>query len=224
MFVLFIWPLSTNVGLRRWPWMNLGFFAANLGTYLLLLFQRGSLFLPEGIASQYGLNPQFFELHQLITSLFLHAGPGHLLVNLIFLWVFGNPLNDRLGQFWYFVYYLAGGILAGFGFLLLQGQFAPAIGASGAIAAVVGGYFVLFSRSEIKIFILLWGRFNKIHWVDSTAVIIFYVLLDVLRIITGSGGVAWSAHITGYLVGGVGTYYLARYEVISVDEYSFLSD
>ena len=91
----------------------------------------------------YYLHPDQPEILQFFTSVFLHGSWMHLIGNMIFLWVFGNAVNDRFGHVGYAAFYLAGGVLSGLGYVLLAGQ-APVLGASGAISAVTGCYLVLF--------------------------------------------------------------------------------
>ena len=106
------------------------------------------------------LQPQAPQLHQFFSCMFLHADTVHLLGNMVFLWVFGSAVNDKLGHAGYAAFYLAGGVIAGVGYVLLSGV-APALGASGAIAAVTGAFLVLFPRVRVTL------RNQEMHLLES---------------------------------------------------------
>jgi membrane associated rhomboid family serine protease len=151
------------------------------------------------------------EAMTLITSQFLHGGWLHLLGNLLFLWIFGNNVEDRLGRIGFLGFYLVGGAIAG----LTQVAIAPAstiptIGASGAIAATLGAYLVLFPRARITSLVFL-GFFYQLIDVPAVVVLAFWFLLQLidgiasLGVTDASGGVAFFAHIGGFVFGaGVG--------------------
>ena len=103
--------------------------------------------------------PVFFTL---FTSLFLHGGIGHLLGNMLYLWIFGDNLEDKMGHTRYFIFYMLTGMLAGLchvfaTYILNQDPLIPAIGASGAISAVLGGYILLFPSLRIRMWFLLFS-------------------------------------------------------------------
>src|SRR5690606_30503901 len=97
----------------------------------------------------YYLNPRAPELHQFLSYQFLHASWLHLLGNMLFLYVFGNSVEDRLGRAAYLLFYLAGGVMAGVGHAWLEA--APVLGASGAVAGVTGAFLALFPLSNITV-------------------------------------------------------------------------
>ncbi|MBY0307889.1 MAG: rhomboid family intramembrane serine protease, partial [Phycisphaerales bacterium] len=133
----------------------------------------------------------------LLTYQFAHGGVLHLLGNLLILWVFGPSVEDRLGKLGFTLFYLVGGVLAA----LLHGAFKanPVIGASGAIAAVTGAFLVLFPRTHIKvlIFMVLVGVYELPAWI--------FIVIAVAKDVWGAGsqadGVAFLAHIGGYVYG-----------------------
>ncbi|HYC39372.1 MAG TPA: rhomboid family intramembrane serine protease [Chitinophagaceae bacterium] len=143
----------------------------------------------------------------LISSMFMHGGWAHLLGNMLYLWVFGDNIENRVGHFRYLAFYLVCGILASlshvFATLYLSPQhlFIPSLGASGAISGVLGGYLLLFPRGRVHLFV----------WRGIIVVPAFVALgiWIVLQIIAGvgsigaqeQGGVAYAAHIGGFLVG-----------------------
>ena len=148
------------------------------------------------------------ETLTLITSQFLHGGWLHLLGNLLFLWIFGNNVEDRLGRFRFLVFYLVGGAVAGLTQVAIDPDSTiPTIGASGAIAATLGAYLVLFPRARITSLVFL-GFFYQLIDVPAVIVLVFWFalqLIDGLASIgvtdTAGGGVAFFAHIGGFVFG-----------------------
>jgi membrane associated rhomboid family serine protease len=149
------------------------------------------------------------EALTLITSQFLHGGWLHLLGNMLYLWIFGNNVEDRLGRIRFLGFYLVGGLVAG----LTQVAIAPdspipTIGASGAIAATLGAYVVLFPRARITSLVFL-GFFYQLIDVPAVIVLVFWFLLQLidgiasLGVTDASGGVAFFAHIGGFVFGAL---------------------
>jgi membrane associated rhomboid family serine protease len=147
------------------------------------------------------LNERHNRFLGLITSQFVHAGWAHIIFNMLFLWVFGNNVEDRLGRLRFLPFYLLCGVLAGLVQALAStSDHAPLVGASGAIAGVLGGYIMLFPRARVwtwipPIFVLpipawvtlgLWFAFQLLYAAGSTQV---------------GGGVAYFAHIGGFIAG-----------------------
>jgi membrane associated rhomboid family serine protease len=153
-------------------------------------------------------SPQLPTILTIFTSMFTHGGLLHLGGNMLFLWIFGNNVEDSMGPVKYLIFYLLGGLTA----LALQvavdpGSTAPTLGASGAIAAVLGGYILLYPRARVLtvFFIIL---FFTIVEIPAIAVLGFWFLQQVLFGVwglsdpTGSGGgVAYFAHIGGFAFG-----------------------
>ena len=138
----------------------------------------------------------------IITAMFLHGGWAHLLGNMLFLWIFGNNVEDRLGHLRFLAFYLIGGVLAALvQFAFYRTSDVPTIGASGAIAAVLGGYLMLFPRAFVITYI------PPIFFIPLPA-ILFLVIWFVLQVLDASsgtvgssGGVAYFAHIGGFAFG-----------------------
>jgi membrane associated rhomboid family serine protease len=134
----------------------------------------------------------------IVTSMFLHGGLLHIAGNMLFLWIFGNNVEDRLGPAWYLVFYLAGGVAAAIAHVAAQPDSAiPVVGASGAIAAVMGAYLVWYPRAPIKTLIFMFFVF----FVEVRAA---WLLLGwfLLQFFTAEGsGVAWVAHVGGFVFG-----------------------
>ncbi|HEX3264586.1 MAG TPA: rhomboid family intramembrane serine protease [Candidatus Limnocylindrales bacterium] len=143
----------------------------------------------------------------MLTSMFLHAGWLHLLGNMLFLWIFGNNVEDRLGSIPFAVFYVAGGIAAALGQVLIDPQSqTPLVGASGAIAAALGAYIVLFPGARILSLVFL-GFFYQLLEVPAIIVLGFWFALQLLNGVaalgaeTAQGGVAFFAHIAGFAFG-----------------------
>jgi membrane associated rhomboid family serine protease len=145
----------------------------------------------------------------IVGSLFLHAGWPHLLGNMLFLWIFGNNVEDRLGRLPYLAFYLAGGAIAALAQVFIDpGSDVPLVGASGAIAATLGAYIVLYPRARITTLLFL-GFLAQLIEVPAVVILGFWFLLQLLDGVaslgatTAQGGVAFFAHIGGFLAGAL---------------------
>jgi membrane associated rhomboid family serine protease len=132
----------------------------------------------------------------LVVSMFLHGGLLHLAGNLLFLWIFGNNIEDRLGSVRHLLFYLAGGVVAAAAHVVVQpASTVPVVGASGAIAAVMGAYLVWYPNAPVRVLALFVLPVTvRAKW--------FLGLWFVLQFFTGAGsGVAWVAHVGGFVFG-----------------------
>ncbi len=134
----------------------------------------------------------------ILESMFLHASILHVGGNMLFLWVFGNNVEDWLGRFRYVLFYLAGGFVAAF-VQMLANLSSPvgAVGASGAVAAVLGAYFVLYPRARVNVLVPILFFFTFIPmsaWIVLGLWVLFQVLIP-------QPGVAWQAHVGGFVFG-----------------------
>ena len=149
------------------------------------------------------------ETATLVTSQFLHGSWLHLLGNMLYLWIFGNNVEDRFGHVGFRLFYLVGGALAGVSQVVVDPtSTVPTIGASGAIAATLGAYFVLFPRARVTSLVFL-GFFYQLIDVPAVIVLGFWFVLQLidgltsLGVVQGGGGVAFFAHIGGFVAGAV---------------------
>ncbi len=204
-------PLKDDNPTFRTPYMTMGLIAANIAVYLyqlLLSLPAERLFIYD-----YGLVPAWLTgLASLppppdflprpltvVTSMFLHGGILHLAGNMLYLWIFGNNIEDALGPARFLAFYLLGGVLAALAFVATSpGAEVPMIGASGAIAAVLGAYLLLYPRA--KVLVLFWF-FVLVQVVRVPALLLLglWFLLQVLGL--GGPGVAWTAHLGGFVAG-----------------------
>ena len=135
----------------------------------------------------------------LLTAMFVHGGFMHLGGNMLYLWIFGNSVESAMGSARYLLFYIMTGLCATLVHVMSEpNSVIPMIGASGAIAGVLGAYFILYPKASIKTFILLFIFIQIIH-VPAVIILGFWFLRQILGI--GSDGVAWYAHIGGFLVG-----------------------
>jgi rhomboid family protein len=161
----------------------------------------------------YGIVPAFFQPATLITSMFLHGSWSHVIGNMWFLWIFGDNVEDRVGHGRFIVFYLLCGIGAGMAHLVANpGSELPTVGASGAIAGVMGAYFVLYPQS--RVLTLLPWIFLTVVEIPAVFVLGFWFLAQVFSAgaiaVTasthGGGGVAFMAHVAGFAAGAIGIF------------------
>jgi membrane associated rhomboid family serine protease len=145
----------------------------------------------------------------MITSMFLHGGWLHILGNMLFLWIFGNNVEDRMGRVPFLIFYLVGGITAALAQVVIDPHSTvPLVGASGAIAAALGAYIVLFPGARILSLVFL-GFFYQLLEVPAVILLGFWFLLQLVNGFgsfgagTAQGGVAFFAHIGGFALGVV---------------------
>lgn len=210
-------PISDSNPTRRAPVVNWMLIAINVIAFLYELSLPTRAF--NGLIASFGVNstnvlqalsrpglapPGTWE--SLITSQFLHAGWLHIIGNMLYLWVFGDNIEDVLGHFLYLVFYLASGVVAGVAQAIIQGPSSiPSIGASGAIAGVLGAYLLLYPGVRINTLIPI---FFFITTMRIPAVLLigwwfiqqfFYGIATLSE--TASGGVAFWAHVGGFVAG-----------------------
>ncbi|MFO0972477.1 MAG: rhomboid family intramembrane serine protease [Phycisphaerae bacterium] len=215
-------PIRTDTQVRRIPYVNYGLIAACVLIHALVAMGGDGAASWRRPLMLWPLEPR---LMQFLSYQFLHGDVMHLAGNMLFLWVFGNAVNARMGHFVYALFYLAGGVLAGVGFVLSGGD-NPCLGASGAIAAVTTAYLVLFPRSEITIF--YWFFFVGVVNVNALWFILGKVILwdNLLAMNIGAAGVtsvAYAAHVSGYCAGFVIALLLLLTRSLPRDHFDLLS-
>jgi membrane associated rhomboid family serine protease len=166
----------------------------------------------------YGFRPAHPSVVALFSSIFLHGGFTHLFGNMLFLWIYGDNVEHRLGATRYVAAYLATGVAATlFHALFSPGSQLPMIGASGAISGVLGFYFLWFPHNRVRLLAVFFPFLMNVIAVPARLVLGFYLVLDnllpflVTRGVQG-GGVAYGAHIGGFLAGLAIAYYMNRRE------------
>lgn len=147
------------------------------------------------------------ELYSLITSIFLHSGWLHLLSNMLYLWIFGDNVEAALGHGLYLAFYLVGGVVASLAFVFMSGPSnVPAVGASGAIGAVLGAYVVMFPNQRIRA-LIPFGRAMSMSYVPALLLIGVWAVGQFVggfnTIGSTEGGVGYWAHIGGFVFGAL---------------------
>jgi len=154
---------------------------------------------------KHGFKPAAPEIRDLFYSLFLHGGFMHLFGNMLFLWIYGDNVEHRLGHLFYIVVYIFCGVCATLFFALFtRASMTPLVGASGAISGTLGLYYLFFPRNRIKVFIFFFPFFMDVFLIPARIVLGFYLLIDNLlpfMLSSSAGGVAHGAHIGGFLAG-----------------------
>lgn len=206
-------PLKDDNPTKTFPFITVSIIALNIGVFIYELSLGARL---EEEIRILGATPVAITrlenplvLVTLLTSLFFHGGFAHLLGNMLYLWVFGNNIEDRLGHFRFIFFYLLCGIFASLGhiFIAPHSQI-PLIGASGAISGVLAAYLFLYPRARVLVlfpFFYLW----RIVKIEAFWFLIFWIGLQflygatsyALMDISAKGGIAWFAHIFGFLAG-----------------------
>jgi membrane associated rhomboid family serine protease len=215
-------PLRDSVAVQRWPVVTWLLIAINVWVFLdeLLLgpeleaFIRIWAFIPARYFALSETNPGDWAGRYLpiFTSMFLHGGWLHLLGNMVYLWIFGDNVEDRLGHVRYLIFYL----VAGVGAALVHAHLAPdstlpTVGASGAISGVLGAYLVLFPHARVYTLVPWVFIFLGVVEIPAAVYLGFWFAMQVMSgavglaapVDAGGGGVAWWAHIGGFAFGFV---------------------
>jgi membrane associated rhomboid family serine protease len=218
-------PLRDVVPSRTTPYITITIIALN---GLAWLFE---LSLPHDVLSEfitlYGVVPAAFAPATLVTSMFLHGSWSHVLGNMWYLWIFGDNVEDRVGHGRFIVFYLLCGIVAALGQIAVAPHSTlPTIGASGAIAGVMGAYFVLYPRS--RVLTLIPWIFLQIVELPAIVLLGFWFVMQLfsagtIAMTTSSngGGVAFAAHVVGFLVGMGGVFLFKQRALDPWDEANY---
>lgn len=207
-------PLKDINPTRRFPVVTYGLIAANILVFLWELsfneFELQNLFLNLSVVpALFTQGPLALDnIFDLFRSMFFHAGIAHIGGNMLYLWLFGDNIEDRFGIFFYLLIYFTAGVGAVLAQIIIDPYSQiPLVGASGAIAGVLGAYLVLFPGVRVRGLIFL-GYFARITELPAWMVLGFWFVLQLLNgflslgVQTG-GGVAFFAHIGGFVVGAV---------------------
>lgn len=221
---MFLLPIRTSIRPRRTPYANYAIIVANI---LIFLLQ----FQIDRQTGQWVLRPwvHYFILHgqrpalwQFVSYAFLHGGILHILGNMFFLYLFGNNVNDKLGNIGYLCFYLAGAVFSGIGHTLVGGG--DVLGASGAVAAITGAYLVLFPQTLITIF--YWFIFFGTLELPALYFIAFKLIIWDNLIepqFAPPIAVAYSAHMAGYAFGIASMVILLAFGLISSTNFDLWS-
>ncbi|MEK6661012.1 MAG: rhomboid family intramembrane serine protease, partial [candidate division NC10 bacterium] len=208
-------PLKDNIPSSRTPVITVGLIVINVLVYLnqLALSPRAAV----RFVYLYGLIPVEISEGQLLiqhpvplygtilTSMFVHGGLFHLAGNMLYLWIFGDNVEDRLGRFRFLLFYLLSGLAAAAAQILSDPHSQiPMVGASGAISGVLGAYLLLYPHARV-VTLVFFGWFVRLIEIRALFVLGFWILVQLASgLLTWGaqvGGVAWFAHIGGFVAG-----------------------
>lgn len=211
-----MFPLRDSLPSRTVPFVTYALIAANVTAFLAQASMHP--YAAERFIHAWGVTPSSLlrtgaaaetsPLWTLLTYMFLHGGWGHLLSNMWALWLFGDNVEDRFGHARYLLFYVTCGILAALTHVLLQSHSAvPTVGASGAIAGVMGAYFLMFPHARMIVVLPIF--FYPLFFEVPAALYLFFWILS--QVLTGTvsllagggsvGGVAFWAHVGGFVAG-----------------------
>ena len=215
-------PLRDVIPSRTTPGVTIALIAINVMVYL---FQLGlSERAADAFLLLFGLVPASFSIANVFTSMFVHGGFAHLAGNMLFLWIFGDNVEDRFGHLRFLMFYLVCGLVAALSQVALYPYSeVPMVGASGAIAGVIGAYLVLYPHSRVLMlfpfppilfelpalfFLVMWFAVQFLNGVSS---------LPIFEQDAITGGVAFWAHVMGFVSGLVLVFFLRRPERTRVE-------
>ncbi len=197
----------------RFPLMTIALIGINIAVFLYQMMLGGRAgesfiasyaFVPERLLSPQAAEGKVPVAATLFTSLFLHGSVLHIAGNMLYLWIFGNNVEDAMSRIRFAVFYLLCGIAAASGHALVStSPSVPVIGASGAISGVLGAYLLLYPKARVHTLVVL-GFYVRTVAVPAMVVLGFWFVLQFLNALVspgGGGGVAWFAHIGGFLAG-----------------------
>jgi membrane associated rhomboid family serine protease len=219
-------PLRDVIPSRTFPALVIAIIGLNAFAFLFeqTLGERELAFFVR----EYGVVPASFTWSSVFTSMFLHGGWMHFLGNMLFLWIFGDNVEDRMGHGRFIVFYLLCGAVAALAHVMSEpGSLIPTIGASGAVAGVMGAYFVLYPHSRILTLLPIF-----IFWqIIEVPAVLFLGLWFVLQLFSGvgtmlmaqgapAGGIAFWAHVAGFVAGVLLVFAFRRPERARVEWWS----
>jgi membrane associated rhomboid family serine protease len=200
-----MFPLKDTQRSYSRPVVTIAIIAANI---LIFLFEASlGRYTLNNLIEYYGLVPDHFQVSRIFTSMFLHGGWMHVLGNMLFLWVFGNNIEDLLGHGKYLLFYLLCGIVAALGQVVADPHsMVPMVGASGAIAGVMGAYLIKFPRARIVTLVFVFVFITTME-IPAPVLLLYWFVIQLFSGIgsiashVSAGGTAFFAHIGGFVAG-----------------------
>lgn len=209
-------PYKDDNPTRTFPFITIILIVANILIFIYTLANMSNIEEYKNIIYSYGAIPSHllsFDRAQPIhpsltvfTSMFMHGGFLHIASNMLYLWIFGNNIEDTLGHFRFLFFYLVCGIVAAYSHAVTApSSLMPMIGASGAVSGVLGAYLLLYPRARVHTLVFL-GFFVQIIRLPAYFVIGFWIVIQIInglvsKGVADQGGVAWFAHIGGFIFG-----------------------
>lgn len=198
-------PLKDDNPTLKFPYITIFLIAINGIVFIYQLSLgievKGFILRMGAVPSEITQYSQFPVQLSIFTSMFIHGDILHLLGNMLYLWIFGNNIEDSMGHFRFVIFYLLCGAAASFTHIILNiNSDIPMIGASGAIAGILGAYLMLYPRA--RVLVLIWLLiFIRTIWIPSVIVLGLWFILQIYSAGLGGSGVAWFAHIGGFAAG-----------------------
>lgn len=204
-------PIRDEIKTKRIPFVNYTLIAINIIVFLIMVLNpakidsivMGNALIPTDVTQGFKMS----VLKNFITAMFMHAGWMHLISNMLYLWIFGDNIEDRLGHVGYLLFYLAAGIFAsGLHIFFNPTSNIPSLGASGAIAGVLGAYLIFYPQSKVYTFIPF-GYFMRLRPLPAIVVLGLWFVMQIFSGVGSmmaqgqGGGVAYWAHIGGFVFG-----------------------
>ena len=204
-------PLRDVIPSRSTPYITVTLIVLNAVAWLYELTIPGDL--RPVFLQLYGVVPADFSAPTLVSSMFLHGSWSHFIGNMWYLWIFGDNVEDRVGHGRFIAFYLLCGIVAALGHVAMDPtSILPTIGASGAIAGVMGGYFVLYPQSRVLTLVPLIIYFEIIE-LPAVVLLGFWFIMQLfsagaiaVTANASSGGIAFVAHVAGFVAGLLGVF------------------
>lgn len=203
-----MFPISDSIKTTRFPILNIGFIAITIFVFIQQLIVPNQ----EIFIQTYALIPALIDFNNFptltpfVSAIFLHGGFLHIISNMWFLWVFGDNVEVRLGWFFFPLLYIASGIIGNVvQYVFMPSSTIPILGASGAVAGILGAYYVLFPGSKIKTLLPFFG-FATIVEISAPFMLGYWFVLQVISgaaslPFMGQGGIAFFAHVGGFATG-----------------------
>ena len=207
-----MFPISDSIPGKGFPLVNI----LLIFITVIVFFQEVTASNPDAFIYKYALIPSLIDLNDwatftpFITSIFLHGGLLHIISNMWFLWVFGDNVEGHMGKLLYPVFYLLSGVVGNLAqYFVSPHSSIPMLGASGAVAGVLGAYYVLFPHAKIKTLIPIFGFVTIIN-ISAPFMLGYWFILQLLSgaaslpfVTADTGGVAFWAHVGGFITGVV---------------------
>ncbi len=199
-----MFPIRDHNPSQKTPLVTYALIAANVAVYLWMFPLFGDDRALYAVFSVWGIVPRVADPVTYVTSMFIHGGFMHLAGNMLFLWIFGDNMEDEMGHAPFLGFYLLGGITAGVAQTLVDPSSpVPLVGASGAIAGVMGGYLLLFPRARVDV-LFIFVIFFRIFPIPAWIVLGIWFAIQLFSgasVPTAQGGVAYWAHVGGFAAG-----------------------
>jgi membrane associated rhomboid family serine protease len=207
-------PIKDNIPSGTYPFVTVALIVVNAAVFLYQLtlgmtgledFIYKTAAIPVEITGRLDIGPSAIVPlpFTLLTAMFVHGGLFHVGGNMLFLWIFGDNVEDRFGHVIFLIFYLAAGVAASMVHIMLEPRSdIPMVGASGAIAGVLGAYFLIFPRAQVNTLVILPLYISMVR-LPALIFLGFWFLFQLLNsgVSASGGGVAWFAHVGGFIAG-----------------------